>query len=231
MQWAFLQKLYNFIGLFSASGRVWCGCWWPMLCVTLYRPSALLSPNMGPGAMWYVWHQPIRTQYGDKSANQRPESAAHYHATLFIGPAAPPGINWYFLAPLNGVKTNKPTLINSSCPWHISEFPPTYRDWVSSQGVAEREAQLRPAGGYVTWLLTGIFTFEKEEEFSRNLSHSLLSSRAAALFELPISTRELFTLISRCKDSQKYWISFWLDLVRIYSCGSFPPSPLFAVNV
>ena len=91
----------------------------------------------------------------------------------------------------------------------------------------EREAQLRPAGGDVTWLLTGIFTFEKEEEFSRNLSHSLLlSSRAAALFELPISTRELFTLISRCKDSQKYWVSFWPDLVRIYSCGSFSPSLL-----
>ena len=59
--------------------------------------------------------------------------------------------------------------------------------------MAEREAEILTAGDDVTWLLTGIFTFEKEEQISQNLSHSL--SWVAALFELPISTRPLLTLI------------------------------------
>ena len=68
--------------------------------------------------------------------------------------------------------------------------------------MAEREAEILAAGDDVTWLLTGIFRFEKEEEFSRNLSSTLSPSeltQVVALFELPISTRELFTLILRCK--------------------------------
>ena len=213
------------ISLLQDSGRVWCGCWWPRLCVTLYRPTALLSPNMGPGAMW---HQPIRSSHGDKSANQRLESAAHYHATLFIGPA-PPGINWYFLAPLNGVKTNKPTHINSSCPWHFVSSPghieteSHHKEWRREKLSSAR----RVAMSLGFW--QG-YSHLKRKKSSPGISPTL-SSRAAALFELPISTRQLFTLISRCKDSQKYWVSFWPDLVRICSCASFSPSPLFAVNV